>query len=135
RAAAPRAGLRAPRRAGAFGLRARQPGQALQEAQVLARGHLRLTPAGAPAARFARFPSMPSTAIDRIAYRPAETALDVEFVSGRIYRYFGVPERVARGLAEARSKGGYFNRAIRDRYRYERLLGGWDPPPEHDVPV
>ena len=78
---------------------------------------------------------MPSTVIRRFAYRPCQAALDVEFVSGRIYRYFGVPERVARGLAQARSKGGYFNRAIRDRYRYERLRSGWDPPPEHDAPV
>ncbi|MGN6499275.1 MAG: KTSC domain-containing protein [Tsuneonella sp.] len=64
---------------------------------------------------------MPSTVIRRFAYDPALEALDVEFVTGRVYRYRGVPEAVARGLAGARSKGGWFNRAIRDRFGYVRL--------------
>lgn len=64
---------------------------------------------------------MPSTAIARYAYRAEIGALDIEFVSGRVYRYFAVPEKVAQGLAQAGSRGGYFNRAIRDRYRFERL--------------
>ncbi len=64
---------------------------------------------------------MPSTAIARFAYRPALRALDVQFVGGRVYRYFDMPEEVARALGRAGSKGGYFNRAIRDRYRFERL--------------
>lgn len=63
----------------------------------------------------------------------AEAALDVEFTTGRVYRYFAVPEPVARGLAESRSKGVYFNKAIRDRFGYERL-GGWEaPPPDETV--
>lgn len=76
---------------------------------------------------------MPSTAIRRIAYRPAEQALDVEFVTGRVYRYRAVPESVARGLAGARSKGGYFNRRVRDRFAFVRLPG-WDPPDDEPVP-
>lgn len=68
---------------------------------------------------------MPSTAIARFEYRPALGALDVQFVGGRVYRYFEVPEEVAGGLARAGSRGGYFNRAIRDRYRFERLAR-WD---------
>ncbi|MBM0169426.1 KTSC domain-containing protein [Altererythrobacter sp. C41] len=68
---------------------------------------------------------MPSTAIARLAYRPALGALDVQFVGGRVYRYFDMPEQVAQAFARSGSKGGYFNRAIRDRYRFERLPG-WD---------
>ncbi len=68
---------------------------------------------------------MPSTAIARFAYRPALGALDVQFVGGRVYRYFDMPEQVARAFARSGSKGGYFNRAIRDRYRFERLPG-WE---------
>lgn len=68
---------------------------------------------------------MPSTAIARFAYRPALGALDVQFVSGRVYRYFDMPGEVAQALARAGSKGGYFNRAIRDRFRFERLPS-WD---------
>jgi hypothetical protein len=68
---------------------------------------------------------MPSTAIRRIAYRPDAGALDIEFVTGRVYRYFAVPEAVAAGFGRVRSKGGYFNRALRDRFEYVRLPG-WD---------
>ena len=74
---------------------------------------------------------MPSYVISRFVFRPVQAALDVEFTSGRVYRYLGVPEAVARGLRHARSKGGYFNAAIRDRFRFLRL-GGWEPP---DDPV
>ena len=75
---------------------------------------------------------MPSTVIRRFAFRPAEAALDVEFVTGRVYRYFAVPEPVARGLAHSRSKGVYFNKAIRERFDYRRL-GGWEVPPDEPV--
>jgi hypothetical protein len=75
---------------------------------------------------------MPSTAIRRFAFRPFEAALDVEFTTGRVYRYFAVPEPVARGLAQSRSKGVYFNREIRDRFGYERLRG-WEAPPDEPV--
>lgn len=75
---------------------------------------------------------MPSTVIRRFAFRPIEAALDVEFTTGRVYRYFAVPEQVARGLAESRSKGVFFNRAIRDRFTFERL-GGWEAPPPEDT--
>jgi len=67
---------------------------------------------------------MPSTVIRRLAYREPERALDVEFVSGRIYRYLSVPATVVAGFAQVRSKGGYFNRAVRDRFRFVRL-GAW----------
>lgn len=68
---------------------------------------------------------MPSTAIRRYLYRPAQATLDVEFVSGRVYRYANVPEWIARGLAGARSKGGYLNRAVRDRFPCAELPA-WD---------
>jgi hypothetical protein len=75
---------------------------------------------------------MPSAVIRRFAFRPFEAALDVEFTTGRVYRYFAVPEPIARGLAQSRSKGVYFNKAIRDRFGYERL-GGWEAPPDEPV--
>ncbi|WP_305097884.1 KTSC domain-containing protein [Croceibacterium aestuarii] len=78
---------------------------------------------------------MPSTAIRRYAYRPDAATLDVEFVGGRTYRYHAVPEPVARGLAGARSKGGYFNRYLRDRYAFEHLRGGWEAPDEEADPA
>ena len=59
---------------------------------------------------------MPSTVIRRFIYDPAGEALDVEFVSGRRYRYSGVPAAVAQAFREAFSKGRYFNARIRDFY-------------------
>lgn len=77
---------------------------------------------------------MPSTVIRRFAYRPEEQALDVEFVTGRVYRYRGVPEDVAAAMKAAFSKGVYFNRAIRDRYEHERLRG-WPADAASEVQV
>lgn len=64
---------------------------------------------------------MPSSVIRDYVYDPATAALDVTFVTGRRYRYSGVPGAVVAGLERAASKGGYFNRRIRDRFPYVRL--------------
>jgi hypothetical protein len=64
---------------------------------------------------------MPSTVIRRFAYHPDQRALDVEFVSGRRYRYFGVPEETAAQFRSAFSKGRFFNAHIRDDYPFEEL--------------
>jgi hypothetical protein len=69
---------------------------------------------------------MPSTVVRRFDYDPAARALDVEFVSGRRYRYAGVPGQVARAFREAFSKGRFFNARIRDRYPCTELT----PEPE-----
>jgi hypothetical protein len=63
---------------------------------------------------------MPSSVIRSFDYDPAAHRLDVEFVSGRRYFYLDVPERVVDAMRRATSKGGFFNRRIRDRYRFER---------------
>jgi hypothetical protein len=63
---------------------------------------------------------MPSTVIRSFDYDPAAHRLDVQFVSGRLYSYIDVPEREVAALSRAASKGGFFNRRIRDRYRFVR---------------
>lgn len=50
-----------------------------------------------------------------------DATLDLEFRSGAIYRYFSVPQAVLEGLIAAESKGAYFNRNVRNRFRYQRL--------------
>ncbi len=50
-----------------------------------------------------------------------DSTLELEFRSGAIYRYFGVPPAVFQGLLVAASKGAYFNRIVRNRFRYQRL--------------
>ena len=63
---------------------------------------------------------MPSSVIRAFDYDPDAHRLDIEFVSGRRYSYLDVPERVARGMRAAPSKGAYFNRRIRDRFAFTR---------------
>ena len=69
---------------------------------------------------------MPSTVIRSFDYHPALAALDIEFVSGRRYRYADVPENVAAEFRSAFSKGRFFNARIRDHYRCAELA----PEPE-----
>ena len=61
---------------------------------------------------------MPSTVIRAFAYDPDEHRLDVEFVTGKRYSYHEVPARIADGMRAALSKGRYFNREVRDRFRF-----------------
>ncbi len=63
---------------------------------------------------------MPSTVIRSFDYDPIEHRLDIQFVTGKRYSYLDVPEREIIALHRAASKGGFFNRRIRDRYRFVR---------------
>ncbi len=47
--------------------------------------------------------------------------LEIEFRSGAIYRYLDVPEDIFRSLLAAASKGNYFGKSIRDKFRCERM--------------
>lgn len=67
-----------------------------------------------------RCPAMPSSVIRSYDYDPAAHRLDVEFVTGKRYSYLDVPAREVAALSRAASRGGYFNRRIRDRYRFVR---------------
>lgn len=75
---------------------------------------------GATVRRNARFSGMPSTVIRAWKYDEAEQRLDIVFVSGRRYSYHEVPARIAEGMREAFSKGSYYNRRIRDHFRFTR---------------
>lgn len=61
---------------------------------------------------------MPSSVIRSFDYDPAQHRLDIEFVSGRRYSYLDVPEDEVVAMRRVSSKGGFFNRRIRDRYRF-----------------
>ena len=66
---------------------------------------------------------MPSTVIKAWSYDEAEQRLDVLFVSGKRYRYHDVPPEIAKAMREAFSKGSYYNRHIRDHFRFTRMGG------------
>lgn len=62
-----------------------------------------------------------STSIAAVAYDEQSSVLEVEYISGRVYRYLDVPEQVFAWLLKARSKAGFVNRMIRDRYEYTEV--------------
>ncbi|WP_425602855.1 KTSC domain-containing protein [Hoeflea algicola] len=62
-------------------------------------------------------PRFNSTAIAAAEYNASTRILQIWFVeSGGPYSYYGVPAAIFEGLCNSRSKGGYFNDHIRDRY-------------------
>jgi hypothetical protein len=63
---------------------------------------------------------MPSSVIRAYHYEPAKRRLQVVFHSGRRYSYFAVPPEVYERLQQARSKGEFFNTAIRDHFSFAR---------------
>lgn len=65
-----------------------------------------------------------SSVITSVGYDDRALVLEVEFVSGRIYRYFDVPRARFDGLLTAESAGAYFNESIRDSFEYEELPFG-----------
>lgn len=62
-----------------------------------------------------------STSLASVGYDANSRTLEVEFRSGAVYHYHEVPYRVAQGLARAQSIGGYFMRAVRGAFAYERV--------------
>jgi hypothetical protein len=54
-----------------------------------------------------------STSIRSVGYEPQNATLEIEFLHGGIYRYFGVPPLVHEQLMTAESKGAGFHEFIR----------------------
>lgn len=59
-----------------------------------------------------------STNILAIGYEPDTMMLEMEFRTGRIYRYSNVPPHVYNGLMTAKSHGKYFQDYINNVYTY-----------------
>ena len=57
-----------------------------------------------------------SSAIASVGYDADKEELEVEFTSGNVYRYFGVPQEIYEDLLQAPSKGQYFGSFIRGQY-------------------
>jgi len=60
-----------------------------------------------------------STAIERAAYDPDRRVLDLWYVGGDRYSYFGVAPDVYERLLAAPSAGAFVNAEIKPAYRYE----------------
>ena len=57
-----------------------------------------------------------SSVIASIGYDPATNTMDVEFRTGRLYRFFGITRAVHKALISADSIGRHFNAEIRNRF-------------------
>lgn len=55
-----------------------------------------------------------STAIRSVGYDESQKVLTIEFPSGAVYEYHGVPADIHRDLMQAESHGRYFHRHIRN---------------------
>ncbi len=62
-----------------------------------------------------------SSALRSVGYRDDLALLEIEFVSGDVYRYHAVPASVHRELMDAESRGRYFVEHIRDVYPTARM--------------
>ena len=61
-----------------------------------------------------------SSNISSIGYDPQTSTLEVEFLNGGIYQYYGVPENMYQQLMSAPSKGQFLNTYIKNQYPYSR---------------
>jgi hypothetical protein len=66
------------------------------------------------------YTTLDSSLLKAAAYSTDET-LQLEFRKGAAYRYFGVPRAIFQNLIIAPSKGTYFNRNIRNSFRYQHV--------------
>jgi hypothetical protein len=58
-----------------------------------------------------------SRAIAAVGYDPATNRMKITFKQGKTYDFCRVPLNVYQGLLNAVSKGGYFDKVIKDRYQ------------------
>lgn len=62
-----------------------------------------------------------SSNIASIGYDQASQTLEVEFLNGGVYQYFGVPLNIYQGIMAASSHGEYLAQHIKGRYRYSKV--------------
>ena len=74
-----------------------------------------------------------SSTLATIAYDRGRELLQLEFNSRALYQYFGVPATMHEALLCAPSKGSYFNRAIRGKFRYIRISNDRAGSPERGI--
>jgi hypothetical protein len=66
--------------------------------------------------------SVSSSNLSSIGYDPTTRTLEIEFNSGAIYQYSGVPEPKYEALMNAASIGSHFAAHFRDRYPTTRIM-------------
>lgn len=62
-----------------------------------------------------------SSNLRSVGYDPVNMVLEIEFHSGAVYQYRGVPLHTHAGLMGAGSHGTYFHMYIKNAYSYTRV--------------
>lgn len=63
-----------------------------------------------------------SSSVSSVGYDRDSYTLEVEFLNGSVYQYFGVPESIFSGLMNAPSKGTFFDQFVKKAgYSYARI--------------
>ncbi len=62
-----------------------------------------------------------SDAIQSVGYDPAGLILEIEFITGKVYQYRGVPPATHAGLMGASSQGKYFNARIKGHHPEQKV--------------
>jgi hypothetical protein len=64
---------------------------------------------------------MPSSVVAAIRYDATISTLRVIYVSGSVYDYKLVPEKVYKEMRAASSKGEFLNKHIKPNYEFEKI--------------
>lgn len=62
-----------------------------------------------------------SSKINSIGFDSSAMILRVAFIRDGVHEYYGVPERLVNEFMESPSKGTFFKRFIKDKFRYVRV--------------
>ncbi len=64
---------------------------------------------------------MPSTVVKYFRYNEESHTLTIHYVSGMVYEYLEVPEKVFTDLKQSKSKGTYLNKFIKGKFDYRKV--------------
>lgn len=63
-----------------------------------------------------------SSSVSSVGYDRESSTLEIEFLNGSVYQYFGVPESIFNGLMNAPSKGTFLDQFVKKAgYSYARI--------------
>lgn len=62
-----------------------------------------------------------SSNVKAVGYDSQTETLEVEFVSGWVYQYYGVPDHMHTQMMQAPSKGRFLHMYIKNQYPYSRV--------------
>lgn len=63
---------------------------------------------------------MPSSVVAAIRYDASSSTLRIVYISGAVYDYKNVPEKVYNEMKKAFSKGEFLNNEIKPNYEFEK---------------